>query len=63
MNDNINWNNIRIIDHTQEDGFEELVCQIARKEKPEDGKRFIQLGIKEIMVKLLVGKQNILLTI
>lgn len=47
MNDNINWKNIRIIDHTQEDGFEELVCQIARKEKPEDSKRFIQLGIKD----------------
>lgn len=47
MNDNINWSNIRIIDHTQEDGFEELVCQIARKEKPKDGKRFVQLGMKD----------------
>ena len=47
MNDNINWNNIRLINHSQEDGFEELVCQIARKEKPEDGKRFVQLGIKD----------------
>ena len=47
MNDNINWNNIRIINHTQEEGFEELVCQIARKKKPADGKRFVQLGIKD----------------
>ena len=47
MNDNIDWRNIRIINHTQQDGFEELVCQIARKEKENHYKRFVQLGLKD----------------
>ena len=29
---NFNWHNIRIIDKSQNDGFEELVCQLAKKE-------------------------------
>lgn len=47
MNDNIDWRNIRTINHTQQDGFEELVCQIARKEKRNNYKRFVQLGLKD----------------
>lgn len=47
MNDNIDWRNIRTINHTQQDGFEELVCQIARKEKENHYKRFVQLGLKD----------------
>ena len=45
--DNIDWRNIRIINHTQQDGFEELVCQIARNEKEDNYKRFVQLGLKD----------------
>ena len=47
MNDNIDWRNIRTINHTQQDGFEELICQIARKEKKNNYNRFVQLGLKD----------------
>lgn len=47
MRDGINWNIIRSIEGDQKAGFEELVCQIARKEKKENYTRFVQLGIKD----------------
>lgn len=68
MNDNIDWRNIRTINHTQQDGFEELVCQIARKEKENHYKRFVQLGLKDRGLEcyweltddtIIVGKLNI----
>jgi hypothetical protein len=40
----INWNNIRPLGNSQNDGFEELVCQIARKESIENKKTFIRKG-------------------
>jgi hypothetical protein len=40
----INWNNIRPLENSQNEGFEELVCQLARKELPENGKQFIRKG-------------------
>ena len=40
----INWRDIRPYNGTQNDGFEELVCQLARNEKFENQKKFIRLG-------------------
>ncbi len=40
---NINWNNIAAIDG-QREGFEELVCQLARKEIIPNTKSFIRIG-------------------
>lgn len=40
----INWNNIRPINHSQNEGFEELVCQLARQERGIEGRRFIRKG-------------------
>lgn len=40
----INWNNIRTLQNSQNEGFEELVCQLARSEKPEKAARFIRKG-------------------
>lgn len=40
---NINWNNIAAIDG-QREGFEELVCQLARKETIPNTKNFIRIG-------------------
>lgn len=39
-----NWNNIRPLQNSQNDGFEELVCQIARNENILDKKLFIRKG-------------------
>jgi hypothetical protein len=39
----INWNNIGAIDG-QREGFEELVCQLASKEKIANQKKFIRIG-------------------
>jgi len=41
---NINFNNIRSLDNSQEDAFEEIVCQLARTEFKSIGKRFIRKG-------------------
>jgi hypothetical protein len=40
----INWNNIRSINGSQHDGFEELVCQLASKEKDKVQKKFKRVG-------------------
>ena len=42
-NPTINWNNIRCHNGSQNSGFEELVCQLARSQNFSDG-RFIRLG-------------------
>ena len=39
----INWNNIRAIEG-QREGFEELVCQLAGKEKTPDREKFTRIG-------------------
>lgn len=41
---NFNWNNIRSVKYSQEDGFEEFVCQLARKEEIENKKEFVRKG-------------------
>ncbi len=40
----INWNNIRTLENSQNEGFEELVCQLARKENIPNLKKFIRKG-------------------
>jgi len=41
---NINWHNIRQINGDQKEGFEELICQLARKENIPNTHRFIRKG-------------------
>jgi hypothetical protein len=40
----INWHNIRPLDNSQNDGFEELMCQLARNESIPNKKKFIRKG-------------------
>ena len=40
----MNWNSIRPLDGSQQEGFEELVCQLARKEKIKNQKEYIRKG-------------------
>jgi hypothetical protein len=40
----INWNNIRPVNGSQQDGFEELVCQLARQEAPPGADIFVRVG-------------------
>lgn len=40
----INWNNIRPINNSRNDGFEELVCQLAGKEKISNQRKFWRVG-------------------
>src|ERR1035437_105412 len=40
----VNWNNIRPYNNSQNNAFEELVCQLAREENIRDGKDFIRIG-------------------
>jgi hypothetical protein len=40
----INWHNIRPLENSQNDGFEELVCQLARNENITNKKKFIRKG-------------------
>lgn len=40
----INWSNIRTIDSSQQTGFEEFVCQLAKKENIPNKKQFIRNG-------------------
>ena len=40
----MNWSNIRPLQGSQQEGFEELVCQLARKENIEKRKKFIRKG-------------------
>lgn len=40
----INWNNIRPLENSQNEAFEELVCQLARKEEILNKKIFIRKG-------------------
>ncbi len=40
----INWNNIRSLENSQNEGFEEFVCQLARKEDIANKRIFIRKG-------------------
>ncbi len=40
----INWNNIRSLGNSQNEGFEELVCQLARNESIPNKKKFVRKG-------------------
>lgn len=40
----INWNNIRPLETSQNEGFEELVCQLARNENIPNKKKFVRKG-------------------
>lgn len=41
---NVNWHNIRSIDGSQQKGFEEFICQLAKKQKILNSKQFIRVG-------------------
>ncbi|AQW95017.1 hypothetical protein CMT56_14415 [Elizabethkingia anophelis] len=41
---NLNWNSIRPINNSQKEGFEELVCQLAKNDIIENSKSFIRKG-------------------
>jgi hypothetical protein len=40
-----NWHNIRSFNNSQNNAFEELVCQLAREKEVEDKKSFYRVGI------------------
>ncbi|MEN3159519.1 ATP-binding protein [Alkalimonas sp. NCh-2] len=40
----INWNNIRPLENSQNEGFEEIVCQLARNEIAPNKKKFVRKG-------------------
>lgn len=54
----INWNNIRPYNSTQNNAFEELVCQLAREEEIEDKKSFIRVGTPDGGVESYVVLEN-----
>lgn len=41
---NFNWRNIRSYNNSQNNAFEELVCQLAREEEIENKKTFLKIG-------------------
>ncbi|KUJ49767.1 hypothetical protein [Chryseobacterium sp. JAH] len=41
---NIDWNNIRPLNHSQKNSFEELVCQLARNDRFENAVSFVRKG-------------------
>jgi len=41
---NLDWHNIHSINGSQQDGFEEFICQLAGKQKYENKKQFIRKG-------------------
>lgn len=48
---NLDWNNIRPINNSQKDGFEELVCQLARNDIFNDSKSFVRKGTPDAGVE------------
>ena len=50
---NISWNNIRPLENSLNEGFEELVCQLARKENIPNKKTFIRKGKPDAGVECL----------
>lgn len=48
---NLDWNNIRPINNSQKEGFEELVCQLARNDKFDNAKSFIRKGVPDAGVE------------
>ena len=41
---NFNWSNIRSYNNSQNNAFEELICQIAREEEIPNKKSFVRIG-------------------
>ncbi|MDT3408421.1 UNVERIFIED_CONTAM: hypothetical protein QE387_002738 [Pseudacidovorax intermedius] len=41
---NLDWNNIRSLNNSQKDGFEELVCQLAKNDNIDNAKSFVRKG-------------------
>lgn len=54
----MNWRNIRVYNNSQNNAFEELVCQLARQEKNNDFKRFIRNGTPDGGVECFWELQN-----
>ena len=54
----INWNNIRPYNDSQNNAFEELVCQLAREEEIKDKKSFIRVGTPDGGVESYVVLEN-----
>ncbi len=54
----INWNNIRPLQNSQNEGFEELVCQLARHEEIPNSKRFIRKGKPDAGVECFCILEN-----
>lgn len=50
----MNWKNIRVYNNSQNNAFEELVCQLARQEKTSGYKRFVRNDLYGYR-----GRQNI----
>lgn len=48
---NLDWNNIRPINGSQKDGFEELVCQLSRNESISNSKSFVRKGAPDAGVE------------
>ena len=48
---NLDWNNIRPINNSQKEGFEELVCQLARNDIFNDTKSFVRKGTPDAGVE------------
>ena len=47
----MNWTSIRPLNGSQQGGFEELVCQLARRDKPSGGIRFTRKGTPDAGVE------------
>ena len=55
---NINFNSIRTLNGKQDEAFEELVCQLARCEKPEKANRFLRKGKPDAGVECIWQMEN-----
>jgi len=55
---NINFNSIRTLNGKQDEAFEELVCQLARSEKPLSGIKFIRKGKPDAGVECFWQMKN-----
>ena len=58
MGINFNWNNLISLNNSQNDAFEELVCQLAKKEAIKNKKDFIKVGNPDGGVECYVVLDN-----
>jgi hypothetical protein len=58
MNNNFNWTNLISLNSSQNDAFEELLCQLAKKEPIENKKEFIKVGNPDGGVECYVVLDN-----